>query len=679
MQSIVVNIDAPIEEHKKYDDSVIDIIEEHIKNDRLEDALELCRMSEYKLRKIINVMQFNNLTNMKLFRQHCYLYLCFVKIFLKLKDPRTGTFYLKFLEHFDEKLLQEESFLKDLSELIIHISKLASNEKDNYPEDIDKYIMMLSRVPHDHNDFMTIFLFKYFLYHNEDRKYAVTELKKSHNPILNIFADLEIHLTDVNKDYAKIDKFVFTYKKTVAQLKRKLFAIFSTTGQLSVPIEMINILPSHMLLSYCNISCKDVFRTIADIYMGIFHPVLNISPIIRRRRDELPPNYKIKIGYMSKFYSIVHSVLRDRAGIIISCPRDRFEEYTLYFDPPSGDNLPQQLFMNSQNRVMLKETFVEIAQQIRELNLDVLVFSEIGMFPMQYFLAMNRLAPIQINTWGHSDTSGIPTVDYFISSKYFETPYEQSQENYSEKLILLEKSISTFYFKLMKQEILEGSVPRDKLCNDIGIPNDCPIIFCLHTEMKFKPPYVQMLNEFLKDKRSGNSIIVLLKSNLVQNIFEKYIDKEVINRVCFVKKLAYHPYISLMKNSVYVLDTFPFGGCNMSFEAFFVGKTVITMPSNNISGRFTYGLYKRMENPIPNASNPNATVRTPDFSDCIIPQEKGLDAYKETMVKLLNNDKLRANIEQNISLNLDKIYENPENISDWYDTIYKLFWDSVPQ
>ena len=37
-----------------------------------------------------------------------------------------------------------------------------------------------------------------------------------------------------------------------------------------------------------------------------------------------------------------------------------------------------------------------------------------------FYLAFARLAPIQITTWGHSETSGIDTVDYFVSSKYFE-------------------------------------------------------------------------------------------------------------------------------------------------------------------------------------------------------------------------------------------------------------------
>ena len=65
-------------------------------------------------------------------------------------------------------------------------------------------------------------------------------------------------------------------------------------------------------------------------------------------------------------------------------------------------------------------------------------------------LAYSRIAPIQLTTWGHSETSGIDTIDYFISSEYFcgSLPYEEVQKQYSEKLILL-KSLGTFILVLI--------------------------------------------------------------------------------------------------------------------------------------------------------------------------------------------------------------------------------------
>ena len=63
----------------------------------------------------------------------------------------------------------------------------------------------------------------------------------------------------------------------------------------------------------------------------------------------------------------------------------------------------------------------------------------------QYQLALHRIAKVQINTFGHSDTSGLPNIDYFITSKLFESNvYNKPQDNYSEKLIKM-KSMCTCY------------------------------------------------------------------------------------------------------------------------------------------------------------------------------------------------------------------------------------------
>ena len=47
-------------------------------------------------------------------------------------------------------------------------------------------------------------------------------------------------------------------------------------------------------------------------------------------------------------------------------------------------------------------------------NVYGLVYPDLGMKVFQTFLAYSRIAPIQINTWGHSITSGIPNIDYYI-------------------------------------------------------------------------------------------------------------------------------------------------------------------------------------------------------------------------------------------------------------------------
>jgi predicted O-linked N-acetylglucosamine transferase (SPINDLY family) len=57
-------------------------------------------------------------------------------------------------------------------------------------------------------------------------------------------------------------------------------------------------------------------------------------------------------------------------------------------------------------------------------------------------LAAQRLASVQCNSWGHPETSGLSTIDYFLSSDLMEPP--DAQACYTEKLVRL-PNLSIYY------------------------------------------------------------------------------------------------------------------------------------------------------------------------------------------------------------------------------------------
>ena len=71
----------------------------------------------------------------------------------------------------------------------------------------------------------------------------------------------------------------------------------------------------------------------------------------------------------------------------------------------------------------------ELDWPIEEENLDIIFYPDIGMSAITYFLAFSRLAPVQIVSWGHPETTGIDTIDYFLSSQIIENL--NSQKFYS--------------------------------------------------------------------------------------------------------------------------------------------------------------------------------------------------------------------------------------------------------
>lgn len=73
-------------------------------------------------------------------------------------------------------------------------------------------------------------------------------------------------------------------------------------------------------------------------------------------------------------------------------------------------------------------------QTIAGLALDVLVFADVGMDALTTSLAYGRLSPVQVAFWGHPGTTGLSTMDYFITSDLFEgkTEHRAKRQHSSE-------------------------------------------------------------------------------------------------------------------------------------------------------------------------------------------------------------------------------------------------------
>ena len=166
---------------------------------------------------------------------------------------------------------------------------------------------------------------------------------------------------------------------------------------------------------------------------------------------------RIRIGFFSDRIFNFTSVFRDRGLIIKNLDRSKFEVFvfTSKAEQPEYQNEDEVYIKSTLDEVRksvdkivyLRDISRKTVEIIANYKLDIMVYPDIGMDSPTFYMAHSRLAPVQINTWGHSKTSGINTIDYYFSSKYFEVPdYETADSHYSERLITFD-SLCTCYPK----------------------------------------------------------------------------------------------------------------------------------------------------------------------------------------------------------------------------------------
>jgi protein O-GlcNAc transferase len=240
-------------------------------------------------------------------------------------------------------------------------------------------------------------------------------------------------------------------------------------------------------------------------------------------------------------------------GNICRLSRERFEVTLLRF-PSVEDDLTHRLRASGiTHDVLLSTNLHQARAQVAALELDVLVFTEIGMDFNSYFLAFSRLALRSIQFWGHAVTSGIETMDYFVTSKHFQS-LEDTKQKYSECVYRM-KGLTTVFPK-PKQRFQKSFKTEDGSFagltrQSLDLPSRLSSIMFLvpQTLYKLHPDFDVLLNKILS--RVPNSFVVFPqgdKKALVEQIkqrFRKNLSPQVYNRVHFVRKLHSDEFIDL--------------------------------------------------------------------------------------------------------------------------------------
>jgi protein O-GlcNAc transferase len=305
----------------------------------------------------------------------------------------------------------------------------------------------------------------------------------------------------------------------------------------------------------------------------------------RRRPDGV-----IRVGIASQYFwnhSVWNAIVK---GWFEKIGRERFALHAFYF----GVRQDQETLLAKSSAARFEQGARPLprwVQGIIDQQLDVLIYPEIGMDPMSIKLASLRLAPVQVATWGHPETTGLPTIDYYLSAEEMEPP--DAQENYTERLITL-PNLGCFY------RPWGGEAIRPDL-GKLGIDPQSPLFLCPGMPFKYAPQHDWVIAEIARRLGRCQFIFFIPEvSNLaeklrrrLETVFTRY-GLNIGEHVVFIPWLNGPAFDGLLDRADVFLDTIGFSGFNTAMQAVERGTPIVTREGRFLRGRLASGILKRM-------------------------------------------------------------------------------------
>ncbi|HEY6240686.1 MAG TPA: tetratricopeptide repeat protein [Burkholderiales bacterium] len=340
----------------------------------------------------------------------------------------------------------------------------------------------------------------------------------------------------------------------------------------------------------------------------------------------------LRVGFVSTFFH-AHAVGRTMFGLIRDLPRDRFEVH-VFAIAPQADDLAEAIRKSADRYVSLPRDLGRVRDAIESAALDILFFADIGMDPLTYFLAFWRLAPIQMVTWGHSVTSGIDTIDYYVSADAVEAA--GSETYYTEKLVRL----PGYFMPRYRRPVLEG--PR-RSREQLALPEGKHLYYCPQNLFKLHPDFDPAIRAILeRDPESEILLVEFLRAGAQEQVSRRFARTlgPLASRVRFLPRMTHRDYLQYLTAADVILDPFHFGGCNSSCDALSLGIPVVTLPGLQLPGRFTLGLYEEID------------------LDCCVAHSA--EDYVEIALRLGRDAEYRKSVSEQISARCARLFDRPD-------------------
>jgi len=295
------------------------------------------------------------------------------------------------------------------------------------------------------------------------------------------------------------------------------------------------------------------------------------------------PARRPRVGICSKYLNR-HTIGLLFAGVIERLAESARFELVILRPPGRHDDIAGRIDATADHVINLPATLAKAQETVAEARLDVLLYPDIGMEPVTYFLAFARLAPVQFVTWGHPVTTGLASLDGYLSPGVFEP--ENGETHYTEGLRRLDNILMHY-----EPPGAPDRVDRE----EFGLPSAGAAYVCPQNIFKLHPDFDGWLADILRTDPDGRVILIEgAKEGWTRRLRSRLRNAmpDVVERVTFLPYLPTRKYFELVATADVLLDPIHFGGGNTTFHGLTLGTPLVTTPGAFQRSRFASGTYR---------------------------------------------------------------------------------------
>lgn len=354
----------------------------------------------------------------------------------------------------------------------------------------------------------------------------------------------------------------------------------------------------------------------------------------------------VRIGFISRYF-YGHSNLMAFQGLIRNLDRTEFHVIIIHVSGSKDDEAKASINSFADEVVNLSNNLYEIYNQLHDLRMDVLYFTDLGMTPYDFLFPFFRASPIQLTGWGIPHTSGNDCIDFYISSDGIEP--DNAETLYSEKLVKLPGGLPCCFH-------VDSFDTPDLGREYFFLPYHCKLIGCLQSLHKLHPDFDFLLEAVAI--KNPDAIFVFVE-DAYSSSTELFLNRLALNapsvkeQVLFLKLMSRWEYQALTKCMDIVLDPIYYGSGITFFEAVLVGTPIVTLEGSYLRSRVVASGYHEMG--IYNA-----------------PIAYSHDEYSQLVRDLLEDDEKRNSLRRQILFQRHRIVNRGDYVRHFEDFCLKV-------